>query len=70
MGTAPKTASVRTLPQVLPRVHEEDRTAAAVIGSHAGSLCSAHATRLPDLQITAQLTNKSAEQIIARLSLK
>jgi hypothetical protein len=37
MGTALKTASMRTLPQVPPRVHEEDRTAAAVMGSHAGS---------------------------------
>ena len=37
MGTSPKTASVRTLPEVQPRVHEEDRTAAAIIGSHAGS---------------------------------
>ena len=40
MGTATKTASVRTLPQVLPRVHKEDRTATAIIGSHAGSLRS------------------------------
>ena len=63
MGTATKTASVRTLPQVLPRVHKEDRTATAIIGSHAGSLRS----RLTMLgfqtsQITARLTNKTDER--------
>jgi len=64
MGTSPKTASVRTLPEVQPRVHEEDRTAAAIIGSHAGS------ARLTLLSFQNRSSaHKSDEQITARLSL-
>ena len=64
MGTSPKTASVRTLPEVQPRVHEEDRTAAAIIGSHAGS------ARLTLLGFQNRSSaHKSDEQITARLSL-
>jgi len=62
--TSPKTASVRTLPEVQPRVHEEDRTAAAIIGSHAGS------ARLTLLSFQNRSSaHKSDEQITARLSL-